>query len=164
VDQATKLGDGIPVMRFLVTVDLEAEPALEALSAVGADGLQPHGRHAAAAAQAAQHMGYLVLRPVPVGEELDAGQIEAIPDRQIPLLDTADEIQHGGTGRSFHWAAAGQLERRFVLAGGLGPDNVKAAIAAARPWGVDASSRLEVEPGIKDHGKVAAFIEEARGV
>jgi len=162
VVRATKLADGIPVMRFLVTTDLEAEPALEALSAVGADGLQPHGRSAAAAAQAAADMGYLVLRPVSVGDELDAGEVEALPKRQIPLLDTADAVLHGGTGRTFKWAAAGQLDRRFVLAGGLGPDNVAAAIATAKPWGVDASSRLEVEPGVKDHGKVAAFIEEAR--
>lgn len=162
VERATKLADGIPAMRFLVTTDLDAEPALEALSAVGADGLQPHGRRAASAARAAVDMGYLVLRPIPVGDDLDAAAIEGLPDGQIPLLDTADAVLHGGTGRTFHWAAAAQLERRFVLAGGLGPDNVSAAISAARPWGVDASSRLEVEPGIKDHGKVAAFIQEAR--
>lgn len=162
VTRAAKLADGIPAMRFLVTTDLEAEAALEALSAVGADGLQPHGRLAASAAEAAADMGYLVLRPVPVGDELIAAEIENLPERQIPLLDTADPFVHGGTGRTFHWAAAGELDRRFVLAGGLGPDNVAAAIAAARPWGVDASSRLEAEPGIKDHGKVAAFVEEAR--
>lgn len=161
VARATKLADGIPAMRFLVTTDFDAEPALEALSAVGADGLQPHGRRAASAARAAVEMGYLVLRPVPVGDDLDAAAIEGLPDGQIPLLDTADAVLHGGTGRTFHWAAAAQLERRFVLAGGLGPDNVSAAISAVRPWGVDASSRLEVEPGIKDHGKVAAFIQEA---
>jgi phosphoribosylanthranilate isomerase len=50
-----------------------------------------------------------------------------------------------------------------VLAGGLGPDNVRAAIAAVRPWAVDASSSLEAEPGVKDHARVRAYIEEARG-
>jgi indole-3-glycerol phosphate synthase/phosphoribosylanthranilate isomerase len=51
---------------------------------------------------------------------------------------------------------------RLVLAGGLGPDNVREAIDAVRPWAVDASSRLEVEPGIKDHERVRAFVAAAR--
>ena len=51
---------------------------------------------------------------------------------------------------------------RVVLAGRLGPDNVRAAVDAVRPWAVDAASRLEREPGIKDHDKVRAFVEAAR--
>jgi indole-3-glycerol phosphate synthase/phosphoribosylanthranilate isomerase len=51
---------------------------------------------------------------------------------------------------------------RIVLAGRLGPDNVRAAIDAVDPWAVDAASRLEVEPGLKDHDKVRAFVEAAR--
>ena len=50
-----------------------------------------------------------------------------------------------------------------MLAGGLGPDNVREAIEAVQPWAVDASSSLESEPGIKDHEKVRAFVEAARG-
>jgi indole-3-glycerol phosphate synthase/phosphoribosylanthranilate isomerase len=51
---------------------------------------------------------------------------------------------------------------RVMLAGGLSPENVAAAIARARPWAVDASSSLEVEPGVKDHGRVRAFVAAAR--
>jgi indole-3-glycerol phosphate synthase/phosphoribosylanthranilate isomerase len=51
---------------------------------------------------------------------------------------------------------------RLMLAGRLGPDNVREAIEAVRPWAVDAASRLEAEPGIKDHAKVRAFVEAAR--
>jgi indole-3-glycerol phosphate synthase/phosphoribosylanthranilate isomerase len=51
---------------------------------------------------------------------------------------------------------------RLMLAGRLGPDNVREAVEAVRPWAVDAASRLEVEPGIKDHAKVRAFVEAAR--
>jgi indole-3-glycerol phosphate synthase / phosphoribosylanthranilate isomerase len=54
------------------------------------------------------------------------------------------------------------VEGRVVLAGGLDPENVGAAIDAARPWAVDASSSLEVEPGIKDHDRVRAFVAAAR--
>ncbi len=63
-----------------------------------------------------------------------------------------------------HWerAATAAAHERVVLAGSLGPDNVAAAIAAVRPWAVDASSSLEFSPGIKDHEKVRAYVEAAR--
>jgi indole-3-glycerol phosphate synthase/phosphoribosylanthranilate isomerase len=61
-----------------------------------------------------------------------------------------------------HWPEAARTEGRIMLAGGLGPDNVRAAIDAVRPWAVDAASRLESAPGIKDHAKVRAFVQEAR--
>jgi indole-3-glycerol phosphate synthase/phosphoribosylanthranilate isomerase len=53
-------------------------------------------------------------------------------------------------------------EGRVMLAGRLDPDNVREAIGAARPWAVDAASRLEAKPGIKDHKKVRAFVAAAR--
>ena len=49
-----------------------------------------------------------------------------------------------------------------MLAGRLGPDNVREAVRAIRPWAVDAASKLEAKPGIKDHEKVRAFVEAAR--
>jgi indole-3-glycerol phosphate synthase/phosphoribosylanthranilate isomerase len=61
-----------------------------------------------------------------------------------------------------HWQNAAAAEGRIVLAGGLGPENVRAAIEAVHPWAVDAASSLEREPGIKDHARVRAYIEEAR--
>jgi len=61
-----------------------------------------------------------------------------------------------------HWSTAAAVEGRVMLAGGLGPENVRDAIAAVRPWAVDASSSLELEPGVKDHARVRAYIEEAR--
>jgi indole-3-glycerol phosphate synthase len=61
-----------------------------------------------------------------------------------------------------HLARAAEEEGRVMLAGRLGPDNVRAAIDAVCPWAVDAASRLEREPGIKDHDKVRAFVEAAR--
>ena len=64
-----------------------------------------------------------------------------------------------------HWQRAADLAKagsRIVLAGGLGPENVADAIAAVRPWAVDASSSLEVSPGIKAHARVRAYVEAAR--
>ena len=61
-----------------------------------------------------------------------------------------------------HWKTA-PTDEPIMLAGGLGPDNVRAAIEAVHPWAVDAASRLESAPGIKDHAKVRAFVAAARG-
>ena len=61
-----------------------------------------------------------------------------------------------------HWQNARADDDRLVLAGRLGPDNVREAIRAVQPWAVDAASRLESSPGVKDHAKVRAFVEEAR--
>jgi indole-3-glycerol phosphate synthase/phosphoribosylanthranilate isomerase len=66
------------------------------------------------------------------------------------------------TGDPLHWSTATKHEGRVMLAGRLGPENVADAIAAVRPWAVDASSRLETEPGVKDHARVRAFVKEAR--
>ena len=62
-----------------------------------------------------------------------------------------------------HWERAARAEGRVVLAGGLDGSNVAEAIRAVRPWAVDASSRLEASPGIKDPAKVRAYVEAARG-
>ncbi|MDF2749892.1 MAG: trpC, partial [Gaiellaceae bacterium] len=61
-----------------------------------------------------------------------------------------------------HLARAAAVEGRLMLAGGLSAENVREAIGAVRPWAVDASSRLELEPGVKDHAKVRAYVEAAR--
>jgi indole-3-glycerol phosphate synthase/phosphoribosylanthranilate isomerase len=61
-----------------------------------------------------------------------------------------------------HYARAAGIDGRLMLAGKLGPENVKAAIAAVDPWAVDASSQLEVSPGIKDHSRIRAFVEAVR--
>jgi len=61
-----------------------------------------------------------------------------------------------------HIERARLVEGRVMLAGGLGPENVREAIEAVRPWAVDASSSLEIEPGVKDHARVRAYVEAAR--
>jgi indole-3-glycerol phosphate synthase/phosphoribosylanthranilate isomerase len=61
-----------------------------------------------------------------------------------------------------HVDRARAVHGRVMLAGGLGPENVRAAIEAVHPWAVDASSSLELSPGVKDHDRVRAYVEAAR--
>jgi indole-3-glycerol phosphate synthase len=61
-----------------------------------------------------------------------------------------------------HFQRAAEAPGRVMLAGGLSAENVRCAIAAVRPWAVDASSRLEHEPGVKDHAMVRAYVAAAR--
>ena len=61
-----------------------------------------------------------------------------------------------------HLQRAAAAEGRVMLAGRLGPENVREAVRAVQPWAVDAASKLESEPGIKDHDKVRAFVAAAR--
>lgn len=151
------LARGVPVHSILLTLDLEPTQALDAVRITGVTGIQPYGRRSAEVAAAAVAAGFVVLHPVRAEPGIELGGVPG-----IPLLDTPSQTTLGGTGRSFDWALAGDLTERFVLAGGLGPANVSAAVDQVKPWGVDASSGLERSPGHKDHGMVAAFIAKAK--
>ena len=79
-------------------------------------------------------------------------------------LDSQVAGLHGGTGQSFDWRIAAHLAaggRRFLLAGGLTPDNVSEAVAVVRPWGVDVSSGVEAD-GVQDPAKIRQFVTNAR--
>jgi phosphoribosylanthranilate isomerase len=106
-------------------------------------------------------------------EPADADLVQLYPDdggtvrgRDAALLRDGEQVarlldQPWEGDDPAHWDVAAAAEGRIVLAGGLGPENVRAAIDAVRPWGVDASSSLETAPGIKDHARVRAYVEEA---
>jgi phosphoribosylanthranilate isomerase len=81
------------------------------------------------------------------------------------LLDTFTPDILGGTGQIFNWDIAVYAKQfgRIILAGGLKPDNVAAAIRRVRPYGVDVSSGVESKKGKKDHKKMKSFIERAKG-
>lgn len=82
------------------------------------------------------------------------------------MIEPYVEGRYGGTGRTADWeaaaAVAGRLPGRVFLAGGLTPENVANAIARVRPFAVDASSRLESSPGIKDPQRIRKFVEAVR--
>ena len=85
---------------------------------------------------------------------------------QYMLLDSFDPIMLGGTGKTFEWGRVVELTRkqrsRLVLAGGLGPANVREAIEIVQPFGVDVSSGVEASKGIKDLKMMQLFIQGVR--
>ncbi|MEN8238186.1 MAG: phosphoribosylanthranilate isomerase [Actinomycetota bacterium] len=162
VERAAWLMDGVPLARFIVVVDMTVEEALMAAEATGADGIQAHGLHAKEVAAVALETGYLSLYPVRVGAMGLSESLRNIEPGAMPLLDTYSPADHGGTGVSFDWSLIDDPGRPFVLAGGLGPDNVAGAIATVAPFGVDASSKLESTRGIKDPAMIKDFIQEAK--
>jgi len=143
-----------------VMVGPTPEQALAAAHAIGAVRVQLHRVDAAAwPADFPLPAGFAV--PVEATGRLAA----ALPaPGRLVLLDTADPERPGGTGRTHPWDAAAALAtgRDVMLAGGLDGDNVAAALERVRPFGVDASSRLESAPGIKDTQRVRRYVAAVR--
>jgi phosphoribosylanthranilate isomerase len=104
--------------------------------------------------------GLRTWRALRVTSDFDLSVLDAIP-AEACLLDAPAVGFEGGTGRTFDWTLARGAVRPIILAGGLDETNVRRAIETARPWGVDACSRLESSPGRKDHRKMERFIREA---
>jgi len=109
-----------------------------------------------------------MTRPVVKAIAVGSGPVPAMstwPSDVRILLDVHDPIRRGGTGHVIDWVAASDIarDREVILAGGLTPENVGDAIERVRPWGIDVSSGVEAEPGIKDHGRIKALFEAVHG-
>ncbi|MGQ0587138.1 MAG: phosphoribosylanthranilate isomerase [Gammaproteobacteria bacterium] len=102
------------------------------------------------------------LRAVPMRDVRDLGAWEhRYASASALLLDAHGAGEAGGQGRTFDWSAI-KASRPYVLAGGLTPQNVGAAVRAARPYAVDVSSGIEQSPGIKDEARMRQFVEAVR--
>ena len=155
-----------PVQIVGLFVDAEPDEVAQIAAAVPLDVIQLHGdespddvgRIAAATTQP-------IWKAIAVSAARDLDRLEVWPTDAI-LLD-APTPQRGGAGKPFDWNLAREARRRyparkFVLAGGLDPSNVAAAIAQIAPWAVDVATGVEVAPGVKDPLKIAAFIAAVR--
>jgi phosphoribosylanthranilate isomerase len=152
--------DAVPagVLKVGVFVDAPAAEVARRIYELGLDRAQLHGDEAAA--------DFAALDPawiIRVVRVRDAASFEGIGDWRPALwLYDAFVEGFGGGGVAAPWPLiARHARRRFLLAGGLTPENVAAAIRATRPDGVDVASGVERRTGIKDPAKVAAFIAAA---
>ncbi|HEU5320889.1 MAG TPA: phosphoribosylanthranilate isomerase, partial [Methylomirabilota bacterium] len=128
---------------------------LDLLQFSGDEGPEVIGRFAARAIKAFRTAG------MPRREEVAAyGAVWGV------LIDAAHGSLYGGTGGAWDFAtvAAGAagLPARLLLAGGIGPDNARRAVAGVRPFALDVCSRVESAPGIKDLGLLRRLFEEVR--
>lgn len=147
------------VRTVLVTNDLPSVQAADIATRLGVDVLQLHGRRYAAS-------DFLLAR-----ERFEhlwrATSLADSPDltvgawgEEVLLLDAPSP----GSGEQWDLSAleAGRPCGAWILAGGLTPDTVGPAVTAARPWGVDVSSGVESSPGVKDAGRIRAFLDAVR--
>ena len=152
-----------------VFVNLPPAQAATILDECGLDLAQLHGNEPPADLLALAGRAFKAIRPPDLQEAraLAAAYSLPTPPAGAPalLVDAAAVGAYGGSGQVTNWelAAALAAETRLLLAGGLRPDNVAAAVAAVQPWGVDAASGVESAPGVKDPALMAEFIARAKG-
>lgn len=148
---AEKLQPVIKVGVFVnETPDFVAKVAIQ----VGLDVAQLHG-------WTSEAVGIRVWRAMPADDsfmpDLVDESVEAL------LVDAPSDTLFGGTGETFDWSILRGVKKKLIVAGGLDASNIRQAIEIAQPWGVDACSRLEKSPGLKDHEKMRRFIQAALG-
>ncbi|HYL36256.1 MAG TPA: phosphoribosylanthranilate isomerase [Bryobacteraceae bacterium] len=149
---AAMIAGKIPAAVWKVGVFVNETPEAVAKIAleVGLDVAQLHGTSEA--------RGIRIWRALRADESL----VSQLGDAAEALLfDAPSEELYGGTGRTFDWSRARIHLKKIIVAGGLDASNVRQAIEQAQPWGVDACSRLEKSPGIKDHEKMRNFVKAA---
>ena len=144
-------------------MDAPAERVRSVLDAVPLDLLQFHGSESA---EYCAGFGRPYIKAVPMAPGSQPERVLEEHDRAIGfLLDSHGVGEQGGSGIVFDWRAIPNLRGRpLILAGGLTPENVAAAVTQVRPWAVDVSSGVESAPGVKDVRRMASFISEVQRV
>jgi phosphoribosylanthranilate isomerase len=163
IERARAVVDALPPFVTVVGlfVDPEPEEVERVLAGVPLELLQFHGDESPALCTG---FGLPYIKSVRVAAGVDLLQYARLHRAAKGLLiDAFVEGVHGGTGQTFDWDVIPRaLPLPVVLAGGLTPHNVGAAIRQVRPWAVDVSSGVERGKGIKDAASIAAFVKGAR--
>jgi phosphoribosylanthranilate isomerase len=166
---AAELADAARGRARIVTVTVDADDALlDAIaSTVRPDLIQCHGletpERLAAVASRTGIAAYKVLRVATVADVARAGEFPSSPFIMFDAMPPQDAVLPGGNGLAFDWTILKDAAPPFMLAGGLNPGNVAAAIRLTGAAMVDVSSGVETSPGVKDVGLIRKFIEAAKG-
>lgn len=165
VDQARAIRAQLPpfVTATALFLDATVQDVAAVLHRVAVDLLQFHGSETASFCES---FGRPYIKAVPMGQDADPAAVMAAHPRAAGfLLDSHAAGGSGGTGVPFDWSTVpADRQRPLILAGGLGPENVSAAVESVQPWAVDVSSGVESAPGVKDSERMARFMSEVQGV
>jgi phosphoribosylanthranilate isomerase len=170
LDEARALAAAAPpgLRRVALTVDADDDTLAGIVAAVPLDWLQLHGSESPnRVAEVRARFGLPVMKALGVAEAADLVGLDRFAEVADQLLidakPTREAVLPGGNGLSFDWRliAGRDWTVPWMLAGGLTPDNVAEAIRLTGARQVDVSSGVEGAPGVKDHGKIAAFVAAA---
>lgn len=154
------------VLKAGVFVNESVENIMRVAAISGLTAVQLHGDESPEfIANLKQFTDLLVIKAIRVTPDFDPRCVLNYGSDAI-LLDAYSASEYGGTGETFNWDLALEVQKIFpkvYLAGGLSPDNVQQAVLTARPYAVDACSLLESEKGRKDNLAVKKFIENSEG-
>ncbi len=147
----------------------QTQEALTIAPQIGLKGIQLHGDETPEECKRARNgfSGLLIkaLRPEAENDLAQIADYKGIVD--YILLDAPAPGQYGGTGHTGDWGVAKKAAGfgiPVILAGGLGPENIGAAMAQVKPYAADLSSGVEQSPGVKDHTKLQALFSALEGV
>jgi phosphoribosylanthranilate isomerase len=172
IRQARAIAAALPPFVSAVGVFANMRPAtiIRAAAIVGFAEVQLHGEEAPDTLR--RLAGLRVLKALRVRDRTFVDQLLTFAQAGAAgiVLDAFSPESRGGTGKRFDWDLLAGLDATLsrselpplILAGGLTPDNVKAGIRRVRPWGVDVSSGVESEPGVKSPEKLARFVAAVR--
>jgi phosphoribosylanthranilate isomerase len=140
-----------------VFVNASAAEIRATMETLGLSLAQLHGEETAELINSLDGKAFKAFRGVP--QSLDGFAREEAP---ALLVDASVKGAYGGTGVTADWESAAEVAKLYplLLAGGLTPENVAAAVWRVRPWGVDVASGVESAPGVKDAEKMKAFVRE----
>ncbi len=149
---AAMISEKIPanVWKVGVFVNESPETIARIMIDAGLDVAQLHGASEARGGRIWQALSAEEPDQKPLGPEVEA-----------VLIDSPVDGVSGGSGNTWDWSRTPNFEQKIIIAGGLDPENVRTAIEQAHPWGVDACSRIEKSPGLKDHDKMRRFMKAA---
>ncbi|MDI1460935.1 phosphoribosylanthranilate isomerase [Catellatospora sp. KI3] len=158
--QARLLTAGVPpaVLTVGVVHGVAAAEAARLAVAAGVRALQLHGDYSRSAFEELAGLPFQLIRATTLRADTDV-RVGAYGE-ELLLLDSP--VAGSGERWDLSLLGAAPPQGRWLLAGGLSPDNVADAIVAARPWGVDVSSGVEASRGVKDHDLIRRFVATAR--
>jgi phosphoribosylanthranilate isomerase len=142
-----------------VFVNASTEEVRATMETCGLNLAQLHGDETSEMVQSLYGKAFKAFRGIP--QNINGFAREEAP---ALLVDASVKGAYGGTGITADWRSAAELAKHYplLLAGGLTPENVAEAVRQVRPWGVDVASGVEAAPGVKDAGKLKAFVKAVR--